>query len=247
LSYPANSILLKAGKAQLHKMTNAKMSKYGIILQLIAVFLFSPFVYAQEESAPVVTERAATIQAESTSESTYEEKLKRWQSLSEEERQKIRERAKGLSPEQIKELREKSAKFRNLPKEQQDKIKANYQRFKDLPLEKKRILRERAERFQKLPPEEKAQLQRKFRERKEAPAGGPGAGPVSPAAVADWKEDVRDRKEDKKDRREDIKDRREDKKDRGPLLDKGRKPQSKPALRKGFSVPGKAPLPVRRK
>ena len=138
MSYPANSILLKAGKEQLHKMMNVKMSKYGIILQLIVVFLFSPLIYAQEESAPVVTERAATTQAEST----YEEKIKRWQSLSEEERQKIRESARRLSPEQIKGLREKSEKFRNLPKEQQDKIKANYQRFKDLPLEKKRILRE---------------------------------------------------------------------------------------------------------
>ncbi len=242
-------------------MMNVKMSKYGIILQLIAVFLFSPLIYAQEESAPVVTERAATTQAESTAESIYEEKLKRWQNLSAEERQKIRERARKLSPEQIKDLREKSEKFRNLPKEKQDKIKANYRIFKELPLEKKRVLRERAERFQKLPPEERVELQRKFRERKEVPAGVPGAGPVPPRVVADWKEDLRDRKEDvkdkredirdrredKKDYREDIKDRREDKKDRGLLPDKGRKPQFKLAPRKEFRAPRKAPLPGRRK
>lgn len=238
-----NSILWKIGKSQLHKTMHLKMSKYGIILQLTLVFLCQPFVYAQEELVPVVTERAATSEVEGTAENAYEEKLKRWQSLSEEERQKIRERARKLSSEQIKELKEKVVKFRNLPPEEQDKIKANYQRFKELPLEKKRILKERVERFQKLPPEEKAKLQRKFREKKEIPPTRPDLRKDIP----DWKEDIRDRREEMRERKDEIKDKREIIKERGLIPDKGRKPPPKLAPRKELRAPKKAPLPIRKK
>jgi len=237
---------LKIGKAQLHKMINVKMGKCWAIFQLIAVFLFNSFVYAQEGSAPVVTEEVATVQTQSASESTYEEKLKRWQSLSEEERQKIRERARRLSPEQIKDLREKSEKFRNLPQEEQSRIKNNYLRFKELAPEKRRVLRERSERFQKLLPGKRAELQRKFREKKEGSAVDlkptrPSRGQVPPR-TPDLKEDIRERKEYIRDRKGKIKDRREVIRDRGPGLDRNKELRPKAAPHKGeLRAPRRAP------
>ena len=90
------------------KIKNKKIRISIIILQLTAVFLFSSLSYAQEKP-----------------DSSYKENLKRWQSLSEEERQVIRERAKKISPEQLKELKEKSVKFKSMSKEEQDKIRTS--------------------------------------------------------------------------------------------------------------------------
>ncbi len=70
-------------------------------LCIMSVLLFNPAAYAQEEAA---------------STADYQENLKRWQSLSEAERQAIRERAARLSSEQKKALREESAEFKSMPK-----------------------------------------------------------------------------------------------------------------------------------
>ncbi|OGS45159.1 MAG: hypothetical protein A2539_08890 [Elusimicrobia bacterium RIFOXYD2_FULL_34_15] len=140
------------------KIKNKKIRISIIILQLTAVFLFSSLSYAQEKP-----------------DSSYKENLKRWQSLSEEERQVIRERAKKISPEQLKELKEKSVKFKSMSKEEQDKIKNNYQRFEQFPPEKKEILKERHRRFEELSPENREKLRNEFRKRRNMSLGDSGA------------------------------------------------------------------------
>ena len=119
------------------------MNKNLIIFQLIVVLLFGSVVYAQEESGADVIQAPDVVQGESESQGAYEENLKRWQSLSEEQRQAIREKAETLTPEQKNELKGRFAEFRSLSKDQQDKIRSNYQRFKNLSPEKRSKLKER--------------------------------------------------------------------------------------------------------
>ena len=160
------------------------MNKNFIIFQLIAVFIFVPFVSAQEEPG------ADVIQEEAESESTYDKNLERWQSLSEEQRQAIREKVETLTPEQKNRLKERSSKLRSLPKDQQDKIRNNYQRFKNLSPEKRNGLRERARRFRELPSERKEELRRKFKERRGLRQGD---GSFRKGARERWRDRIKNR------------------------------------------------------
>jgi hypothetical protein len=225
---------------------NTKINNILIIFQSIALFLFNPIVYAQGKSKSII-KKEDDIQEESVSRSAYEEKLKRWQSLSEEEREAIREKARKLSPEQIKKLQKKFVEFRKLSKEEQDRIRANYQIFKGLSSKEKEVLRQRYEYFQKLPLEKRRELRHKFKKRKitspAAPSKGlrPSAVPLRKGRKSYFKKEGTlvvprpsrlpkrrgpvfpglkvDRREDIRDRREDLRDRREDIEDRRRDID----------------------------
>lgn len=136
------------------------------IKMIIILLLSIPAIYAQEEANVTTNAIEDTPQVSSVPADSYEENLKRWQSLSEEQRQAIRERIKNLTPEQIEELREKSARFRSMPQEEQEKIKTNYRKFKELPFKQKEMLRERYQRFKRLPDERRKELWRQFQERR---------------------------------------------------------------------------------
>lgn len=150
--------------------TEIKRKISVVTFQLVAIFLFGLVVYAQEESKVAVSKEADSTQETSLPQKTYEDNLKRWQGLSEEERQVIRDRAKSLQPGQIEELREESVKFRSIPREEQDRIKVNYQKFNKLSPEEKEILKERHQHFERLPLEKKEELRSQFREKRVVPS-----------------------------------------------------------------------------
>ena len=104
---------------------------------------------------------------------TYEENLKRWQGLSEQERQAIRERAQSLGPAKISEMKEELARFNNMPKEGQDRIKDNYNRFTSFTPEERKAVEQKYERFEKMPQERKDEFRRQFKGRGAAPLRGP--------------------------------------------------------------------------
>ena len=170
-----------------------------VIFQLTALFLFGSVLYAQEESKSQASAEMSSPQAESPSEDTYRENLKRWQSLSEKERRLIRERARRLDPGEIRELRKESLKLRNMPKEEQERIRANYQRFNRFPLKEREVLKERYRRFEKLPSERREEFRRRFRERRSALSAGQYKENVripKSERPADFKENIRTHRKD---------------------------------------------------
>lgn len=229
--------------------TEMKTNISLIIFQLIAVFLFGSVVSAQEAGGAAAKGTDAA-KMENVSGNAYEENLRRWQGLSEQERQAIRERASRLGTGQMQKLREESERFKSMPKEEQDKIRGNYQEFNKLSPREKEVLRERYKRFESLPPEKREELRRQFRERRDMHPGGPGSDPRMSGAPPvrgsephrereslpnrerspNFKEDNHERKKDidhRKDiqrHREDIRDRHEDRRDRVSVPDSQGRP-----------------------
>ena len=62
--------------------------------------------------------------------SSYEENLKRWQSMSEEQREAIRQKVHALDAQQKEAVLENAKQFKQLPKEEQSDMKSNFQKFK---------------------------------------------------------------------------------------------------------------------
>lgn len=145
---------------------NMKKKIRLIIFMMITFFclLFS-FAHGQNEAGEAVSVESSNKHTGDISLDTYENKLKYWQSLSEEQRQAVRERAKKITPEQMQKLRERLGKFKNLSSAEAERIKANYKRFKQMPEDKRRQLKQRFERFQRLPEERKIELKRKLLQR----------------------------------------------------------------------------------
>lgn len=140
--------------------------KSSLIILTVSVFcLLRPFAHAQEQSGEVKAIGSGNAQASSTSLDTDEDKFKYWQSLTEQQRQAIRERAQRISPEQMQALRERLDEFKKLPSREAESIKTNYERFKQMPREKRIELEQRYQRFQRLPEERKIELRRRFIEK----------------------------------------------------------------------------------
>lgn len=139
-----------------------------IRLIILIVYFFSllfSLAQAQEQSGEAISMESGNTQGSNVSLDTYEDKLKYWQSLSEEQRQAIRERVKNIPPEKMQALRERLDKFRKLSPEEAERIKTNYKRFKQMDQDKRRDLQQRFNRFQSLPEERKIELRRKFMQR----------------------------------------------------------------------------------
>ncbi len=74
-----------------------------------------------------------------------------------------RERWQKLSPEQREKLRERHREFENLPAEEQKRVRKNFERWQKLSPEKKEATRERYKRWRELPPERREQLRERWR------------------------------------------------------------------------------------
>jgi len=133
------------------------------ILALLQV-LFVAAVFAQTDKTPS-SDGANTAGA-------YEENLRRWKNMSEEQRQAIRQKVRATDPRQRGLVRQNARMFRQLPPEEQERVRNNFQRFKELPNEKREMMRQRTGRFQRFPPEEKARLRREIREERAGRKGG---------------------------------------------------------------------------
>lgn len=188
-----------------------KNLKYIIFILAFLQMVVVSVVRAQEDNS--------TLRNGSTA-SSYEENMKQWQSMSEKQREAIRQKVHAIDSGQRQTLLENAKQFKQLPREEQARIQGNFQKFRELPNEKKEFLRERNKRFQGFSPEKITELRRGVREKRERKED-----------VRGRREDVRDRREDGFDRREDRRERREDIGGRGP----GASPDRKPAKGK---VPG---------
>lgn len=155
-----------------------KNLKYIILILAFFPTVVVSVVFAQEDKS--TSSNGATANA-------YEENLRRWQSMSEEQREAIRQKVHALDSRQRETILENAKQFKQLPKEERSRIQGNFEKFKELPKEKKDLLRERGRRFEGLSPEQRAEMRRGIREKRGGPGkglekprgphGGPGAGP----------------------------------------------------------------------
>ncbi|MCG2712545.1 MAG: DUF3106 domain-containing protein [Candidatus Omnitrophica bacterium] len=196
--------------------------KYIIVILIFFQILAISFAFAQEEGSS----------ANDLTSAAYEENLKRWQNMSEEQREVIRQKVQAIDSQQRETMQENARKFRKLPPEEQNRIQGNFQKFKKLPNEKKEFLRERSRRFQMFSLEERTQLRRRVREK------------TGREDIRGREEDYRDRQEDAGERGESIRERREERRDLVPGQDKvmrngGRKQGPRPERR---VKPGQGPV-----
>jgi hypothetical protein len=154
-----------------------------------------------------------------TTSTSYEENLRRWQNMSEEQREAIRQKVNAMDYQQRETIFENAEQFKRLPNAEQSRIQGNFQKFKELSNEEKEILKEKNKHFQSLSPEERAQLRREVREEWEHRED-----------IRTYREDIRNRSENRADLREDRRDLRKDIKnsnsssDRKPLRVNGSTP-----------------------
>ncbi|MBU1109606.1 MAG: DUF3106 domain-containing protein [Candidatus Riflebacteria bacterium] len=103
-------------------------------------------------------------------ESSYEEKLARWNSFSDEQKEAIRKRARTMSEKKFKQLENNYERIRSFEPVDQERVEENYGRMKQFKPQQQRVLKRKFERFQQLPQEQKQQFRRKFVEpRRHAP------------------------------------------------------------------------------
>jgi hypothetical protein len=113
----------------------------------------------------------------------YAENLRRWEGLTEEQRQAIRDLARRTTPERLEQLRRRLAQFRTLPEEQQERIRTNHRRFRGMRPGRREMLEQRFRRFQALPDSRRQMMRRRFLRGgmapppRRLPGGMPGRGP----------------------------------------------------------------------
>ena len=138
---------------------------------VLSALLLSP-IAAQSQPTPQGDQPARTEQ----------EALERWQKLTPEEKQELRERYqrwKSLSPEDKADLQKRYNNWRRLSPDEKATVRKNYERWqrlspdqreqlqqrwqqwRELPPERRQALKERFERFRDLPPEKRRALQRR--------------------------------------------------------------------------------------
>ncbi|MCR4336847.1 MAG: DUF3106 domain-containing protein [Candidatus Omnitrophica bacterium] len=87
--------------------------------------------------------------------------VERWNSLSSEEKEQLRQRYRqlqGMEPARKKKILEKYGKFKNLDPQKRQQLKDRWQQFKNLPPERRQALREKFQKWNNLPPEKKERL-----------------------------------------------------------------------------------------
>ncbi len=100
----------------------------------------------------------------SSDEERYQENLRRWQSMPEEQRQAIRSRAAGMSEADRAVLQEKAKKYRAMSEQERQTLRENYRKFRELPPERREVLEERPRGFRQLPQEKRGEVRRRYQE-----------------------------------------------------------------------------------
>lgn len=93
--------------------------------------------------------------------------LEKWQNLSPQERERLRERhkiLKNMTSQQRKALRENLEKFKQLPPEKQEMIIEHWQRVKNLPPEERKAIFKNYRKWQNLSPKEREILRQRYRD-----------------------------------------------------------------------------------
>ena len=98
--------------------------------------------------------------------------LERWQRLTPEQKQELRERYQrwqNLPPDEKEELQRKFEAWRRLPPEEKATAQKNFERWQKLSPEQRARLRERWQHWRELPPERREELKRRFEKLRELP------------------------------------------------------------------------------
>lgn len=114
----------------------------------------------QSAACAVWSKESGPASNSDSSASPYEENLKRWRNMSEEERQAIRQRYHSMDAGERQAVIENSDKFKRLPPEDRDRIRNNFHRFRELPQERRELMRENYRRFENRPPSEREEMRR---------------------------------------------------------------------------------------
>lgn len=93
---------------------------------------------------------------------SYEEKVKIWNSLSEDQKNALRNRAQSMSECKFEELKKNFERVKNFAPQEQRRIENNFRRMRKLRPQEKQKIRERFRRFKNLPPEKKKMFRKKF-------------------------------------------------------------------------------------
>ncbi|MBF0331828.1 MAG: DUF3106 domain-containing protein [Candidatus Omnitrophica bacterium] len=107
---------------------------------------------------------AATVSA--ADDERYQANLKRWQSMTEDERQVIRARAGSMSEEEKGVLKEKAREYRAMPEPEREVMHENFKRYLELPQAQREILEIQQRQFGQLPHEKRAEIRRKIKEQR---------------------------------------------------------------------------------
>ncbi len=154
--------------------------RYSLGLMLVLLILGGAYclsyVWAQETSGTALS-----------GDERYQANLRRWQSMTEEERQAIRNRAAGMSEEDRAALKEKVKEYRAMPEQDRQSLRENFQRFQALPPARRAALEEGSRGFRQLPPPKREEIRRRFQKEHKvqgdqdrgpgAPSRGPGGRP----------------------------------------------------------------------
>jgi predicted secreted protein len=127
-------------------------SRLRILISLLLVAIIAVFS---------ISNKAAVAQSD-RSEISYEEKLKRWNSFSEEKKAKIRKLAQEMSEEKFKTLKANYKKLKKFEPQEQKRIKENFNRFKEFKQQKRKQIRQNFNQFKNFKPERRQQLRKKF-------------------------------------------------------------------------------------
>ena len=138
--------------------------KFRVILFYLTVLFLAavPRGFAQEDSSASSGAPA----------SSYEENLRRWQNMTEDQREAIRQKVRAMAPQQKEAVLEKAKEFKQLPAEDQRRIRRNFMEFEQWSPEKRREIRSLYDRFQKMPEERRQEMRRQFRPEKRDAEGG---------------------------------------------------------------------------
>ncbi len=127
---------------------------------VLSSFALPSVVWAQDASA--VT---------SSDEERYQANLRRWQSMTEEERQAIRDKAAAMSESDRAVLKEKAKEYRAMPDQQREALRENYRKFRELPPERREALEQGSRGFRQLPPEKCEEVRRRYQEQRKEQGG----------------------------------------------------------------------------
>jgi hypothetical protein len=111
------------------------------------------------------------IRAENASEAaniramSYEEKLKLWNSFSEEKKEAIRKKARSMPEKKFRQLKNNFNKIQKFAPEEQKRVRNNFIRLRKFGPKQRRRVKENFKRFKKLPQERKQFYRKQFRRR----------------------------------------------------------------------------------
>ncbi|HAE40122.1 MAG TPA: hypothetical protein DCG57_16045 [Candidatus Riflebacteria bacterium] len=93
---------------------------------------------------------------------THEEKLARWNSFSEQQKEAIRKKARAMSEKKFKQLESNFERIKTFEPAEQIRVKENFGRIQQFKPQQKEFLQKRFEKFQQLPAQQRQQIRRQF-------------------------------------------------------------------------------------